>query len=244
MSHTKKMNDGELPEKITTSERKKKCGDSQICNAGPTCKDPRRELGGFYIISGPQLEAALQKAHVCLGDDLRVLSSVEPVATPDMVDVEPSEEGRGQYDDLRELIDRDDVQETQELQTVQSESSNQPDTNEVQVRPLGYIKDPSTRRKRFCARKRTLLEKAKEIHIMCGSTVKFDLKAESGRQYTYHSHPVAQRHVKLQADLNSTVEVEQVSTGTTTVKGQNTDIPEIEIYENEVIPIKQKYTIA
>ncbi|XP_072166820.1 uncharacterized protein [Diadema setosum] len=137
------------------------------------------------------------------------LSPFGPLATPELVIVDSSE-GRGQY----ELVD-----ENQELN---NEGPNEPDLNSimeveqglentteipeidvdeqegVQVRPLGYIKDPATRRKRFCARKKTLLEKAKEIHIMCGATVTLELKAETGRVYTYHSHPVMKRSVKFQ----------------------------------------------
>ncbi|XP_030854378.1 uncharacterized protein LOC105439140 [Strongylocentrotus purpuratus] len=59
----RKMNAGEVPEEITASERK------LSLNTGPTCEDPR-QLEGFYIISGPQLATALQKAHVCLGGHL------------------------------------------------------------------------------------------------------------------------------------------------------------------------------
>ena len=39
---------------------------------GPTHMDPCRNLEGFYLVSGPQLKAALQAAHVCSGGKILV----------------------------------------------------------------------------------------------------------------------------------------------------------------------------
>ncbi|XP_041473006.1 uncharacterized protein LOC121422184 [Lytechinus variegatus] len=63
----------EEEEVITASERKlslNKTSESPDLQSGPTCTDSRRDLEGFYLISGKQLASALQRAHVCQGGHL------------------------------------------------------------------------------------------------------------------------------------------------------------------------------
>ncbi|XP_063965894.1 uncharacterized protein LOC135156738 [Lytechinus pictus] len=58
------------PPPQTASERKLKLNNSPAAlnsKPGPTHTNPRQALEGNYIISGPLLAAALQKAHVCPG---------------------------------------------------------------------------------------------------------------------------------------------------------------------------------
>ena len=71
----RKKEEEEKKEEPTASEKKLKANQAAMppeSSCSPTYDNPRSELQGFYLVSGTQLTAALQAAHVCPGGKIQV----------------------------------------------------------------------------------------------------------------------------------------------------------------------------
>nr|XP_054760539.1 uncharacterized protein LOC129266752 [Lytechinus pictus] len=134
----------------------------------------------------------------------------EPASPSQLLELSPINENGQMENDNDDILEVHNTSvEVDEVSTIEERHGEVVEEVELEdedktTRAMGYITDPTQRRKRLSARKKTLLEKAKEICIMCGAKVDLEIKTESGRQYSYHSHPIT-RSVKLQAG-SSTLE--------------------------------------